>query len=132
MLEELNKYLHENLFKECWHESEETKGGIQPCVKCGVRIHFCQYHTKNTGTLYLTDRPNYCENIRNAFRVVDKLREKGFRWEIRQYSNFHVEAIFHKTLSSKLNFAIDKTIELAICQAAKKAIEELKKYENDK
>ncbi len=65
---ELNQWIHENLFRECWHDWSKTNIAVhfpnRFCYKCGL------LESRNNST----QRPGYCENISDAWKVVEALR----------------------------------------------------------
>lgn len=104
----LNKYLHEKLFGACWHEVEKFH-----CSKCGEMFR-----------PYWEIHPNYCQNIADAFKVVDKIKEYGFYLTAGVY---HTTAIAEFAKDADVFSSTAETIEIAICQAAKAAIEGMEK-----
>lgn len=62
---ELNRQIHEKVMGLCLHDWDVVSG---KCRKCGV-----------------DDAPgirHYCGDIAAAWRVVEKMREKGFDWVV--------------------------------------------------
>ena len=74
--------------------------------------------------------PTYAESISNAFRVVDKMVEDEnsdfYEWQF-ELGNNHIKAawyaVFNLPGTDKEYYGFAETRSLAICLAAKKAIE---------
>jgi hypothetical protein len=123
--EEINKTIHEKVFGQCWHEWQPNSMGDRfACVK-NQCLAVAQYGTPN--------KPDYCGNISDAFKVVEKMRESwrsedgdGNFWrftDCQQYgwtaaivfgSDDGEATLFHEGTT---------TLPLAICAAALKVFE---------
>lgn len=105
--EQLNKYLHEKLFGACWCEYY----GSPRCRKCG----------KFDGV-----KPDYAGNIADAFKVVEKMKEK-YDLDLALFTG-NRRAYFYTEKKSVWTFFIEKSADThaeAICLAAKSALESL-------
>lgn len=73
----------------------------------------------------LEDIPNYCNSIADAFKVVEKLIEKGFSWTVtRLFIKSESSVIFFKNPKiDKIFEGRDKCFAKAICLAALKTLE---------
>lgn len=123
MSEELDKFIHENLFGKCWHATYfDEKSQYHRCRKC-----------RQTGLILITDKinRNYSTDIADAFKVVNAMEAKGFVWTIANNGNEYsakYDARFFLNVKQRgvpdvRAIAIEETLPLAICLAAKSALE---------
>lgn len=66
MNNELNKYLHENVMGECWHESADTARSSITCDKCG----------NSYGGGFRAFVPDYTTDLNAVRRVEEKVVER--------------------------------------------------------
>jgi len=65
--------------------------------------------------------PNYSQNIEQAWKVIEAMREKGMIVSIfNDNKSYFVK--FHDFQINQLSHAVDKSISLAICKSALKVI----------
>jgi hypothetical protein len=106
--EEINQYIHEKLFDECWHKYEIKWFGLY-CPKC------------KSNSIELV-RPEYCNNISDAWKVVEKMQEK--------VCNFYIERRIADNPNDDYlvefggHFVFDDSAPKAICLAAIEALKE--------
>jgi hypothetical protein len=66
--DELNKFLHEQVMGECWHETTDTERATLRCDKCG--------NSYGGGYGFAHYLPNYCESLDAVSKAEDALIEK--------------------------------------------------------
>jgi hypothetical protein len=149
--QELNVWLHENLFRKCWHffyssEDQMPHQRLDHCAKC---------EEFGDDQAIRQPNPNYCENIADAWRVIDELRGRGWLAVVKDMpdgfpflddnDNTRANKIFRRACADfqwmpRANiedtrkyihshvFTVADTPARAICEAAKKAVEADKYY----
>lgn len=80
--DELNKWLHEKVVGECWHDGKWYRGWLN-CIKCGASTMF-----KN---------PDYCQSLDAVSRVEQKVIEKLGEINGVNKLHFHLSKIMPKS-----------------------------------
>lgn len=119
---ELNQFIHTKLFDSCWHESPTNQKAVvrYKCFKCDKQWW---------------DNPDYCGNIEDAFKVVEKLRTKWLAENPQETQYFRISDCCQYGWQVQINLghhdgdiliahANGQSLPLAICLAAKAALEE--------
>lgn len=76
--EELNKWLHENVMRECWHElatwCSRKYGGIKfyqaECIKCGEHFNREEFDTEPTSENF---HVQYCADLNAVSQLESKI-----------------------------------------------------------
>ena len=83
---------------------------------------FYKYEKRQKGWCYILDKP-FSDDISLAFRVVETMREKGYEFTIRSLSDPNRWECWIEQGFDYEEYVEHKDLSMAICLAAKKAIE---------
>lgn len=138
----LNRWIHENLFGlnpkiEYWVVRKDGKQGVTLPFRVQDKKH-AQVWLKQGNPPFENECrietrfvfPNYSGDIAEAWKVIEKMREKGFGYECyRRVLDAQHTAVFSTDEMARF-YIFAETLPEAICLAAKLAIENQKEWKN--
>ncbi len=121
--EEINKAIAEKVMGKCWHEPREAIRSFQDSHNTSYTNYCPKCETFGT-------KPNkdFCTDISAAWQVVEKMREKGFMYDL--FDCYEATETHGCTFTVPVEPEIDEiiacehadTAPLAICLAALRAL----------
>lgn len=130
----LNVWLAENLFGfEWWRSSKTGRRELFPADNVPDWFTERADGTEELCFDHPSHVPNYCESLAETQKVIVECRKQNVHFLIQTHNNCAIAyRIEDEGLLDFLNFgAFADTLERSICDAAKEAIERIRKPESD-